>query len=78
MVVSGADLRALMFTGVNYNFWCIKMKTIFKSHNLWKFIEEVHEFPSVSVEELTKKPQIVAHDLIASDARLWGDTNCNL
>lgn len=68
----GAELRASLFTRVNYDFWCIKMKIIFKSHNLWKFIEEVYELPSDSDEELTEKKQIVAEDIIARDARALG------
>ncbi|KAB2603895.1 hypothetical protein D8674_041435 [Pyrus ussuriensis x Pyrus communis] len=40
MVGSCTNLRAPIFTGVNYELWCIRMKTIFKSHNLWSFTDE--------------------------------------
>lgn len=41
---------------------------IFKSHNLWKFVDESYE----SKDELSKKQEIVAQDLIARDARALG------
>ncbi|KAM0973674.1 hypothetical protein ACFX2C_016966 [Malus domestica] len=36
----GGDLRAPIFTGENYEFWSIRMKTIFKSYGLWEFVEK--------------------------------------
>ncbi|CAN6700277.1 unnamed protein product [Malus baccata var. baccata] len=36
----GGELRALIFTGENYEFWSIRMKTIFKSYGLWEFVEK--------------------------------------
>ncbi|KAI5329472.1 hypothetical protein L3X38_028869 [Prunus dulcis] len=35
---SGGELRAPIFNGENYDFWSIRMKTIFKSHGLWDFV----------------------------------------
>ncbi|CAN6697091.1 unnamed protein product [Malus baccata var. baccata] len=32
---SGSDLRAPIFNGHNYEFWKIRMRTIFKSHGIW-------------------------------------------
>ncbi|CAN6679689.1 unnamed protein product [Malus baccata var. baccata] len=31
----GSDLRAPIFNGDNYEFWKIRMRTIFKSHRIW-------------------------------------------
>jgi len=36
---SGGELRAPVFNGENYDFWSIRMKTIFKSHGLLDFVE---------------------------------------
>ncbi|CAN6555675.1 unnamed protein product [Malus baccata var. baccata] len=36
----GGELRAPIFTGENYEFWSIRMKTIFKSYGLWEFVEK--------------------------------------
>ncbi|KAM2142445.1 hypothetical protein ACFXTH_007733 [Malus domestica] len=36
----GGELRASIFNGENYEFWSIRMKTIFKSHGLWEFVEK--------------------------------------
>ncbi|XP_034203559.1 uncharacterized protein LOC117634012 [Prunus dulcis] len=35
---SGGELRAPVFNGENYDFWSIRMKTIFKSHGLWDLV----------------------------------------
>ncbi|KAI5355877.1 hypothetical protein L3X38_008772 [Prunus dulcis] len=35
---SGGELRAPIFNGENYDFWSIRMKTIFKSRGLWDFV----------------------------------------
>lgn len=35
---SGGELRAPIFNGENYDFWSIRMKTIFKSHGLWDLV----------------------------------------
>ncbi|XP_009356290.2 uncharacterized protein LOC103947158 [Pyrus x bretschneideri] len=37
---SGGDLRAPIFNGSNYDFWSIKMKTIFKSYDLWNLVDK--------------------------------------
>ncbi|KAI5314395.1 hypothetical protein L3X38_043571 [Prunus dulcis] len=36
----GSEVRTPIFSGENYEFWRIKMVTIFKSHGLWKFVEK--------------------------------------
>lgn len=47
------------------------MKTIFKSHNLWKVVEEGFVLPSD--EKLTNEKQLlVAEDLVTRDARALG------
>ncbi|KAI5342682.1 hypothetical protein L3X38_010558 [Prunus dulcis] len=36
----GGELRAPIFGGDKYEFWSIRMKTIFKSHGLWELVEK--------------------------------------
>ncbi|KAI5334598.1 hypothetical protein L3X38_024731 [Prunus dulcis] len=36
---SGGEVRAPIFNGNNYEFWSIKMRTIFRSHGLWDLVE---------------------------------------
>ncbi|KAM2526789.1 hypothetical protein TB1_024114 [Malus domestica] len=41
MARSGSsEVRTPIFSGENYEFWRIKMVTIFKSHGLWKLVEK--------------------------------------
>ncbi|CAL2232477.1 unnamed protein product [Prunus armeniaca] len=41
----GSDLRAPIFNGDNYEFWKIRMGTIFKSHGIWDLVEKGLEIP---------------------------------
>ncbi|KAB2613178.1 hypothetical protein D8674_035494 [Pyrus ussuriensis x Pyrus communis] len=36
----GSEVRTPIFSGENYEFWRIKMVTIFKSHGLWNLVEK--------------------------------------
>nr|XP_015867514.1 uncharacterized protein LOC107405018 [Ziziphus jujuba var. spinosa] len=38
--MAGSEVRAPIFSGENYEFWRIKIVTIFKSFGLWKFVEK--------------------------------------
>ena len=41
MAGSGSsEVRTPIFSSENYEFWRIKMVTIFKSHGLWKLVEK--------------------------------------
>ena len=40
IILESVLLRAPIFNGENYEFWSIRMKTIFKSHGLWEFVEK--------------------------------------
>ncbi|KAM1896936.1 hypothetical protein ACFX14_031461 [Malus domestica] len=46
---SGGDMRAPIFNGINYDFSSIKMKTIFKSHDLWNLVDK--GFETVETED---------------------------
>lgn len=39
-VNNNGEVKAPVFTGENYDFWSIKMKTIFKPHDLWDLMQE--------------------------------------
>ncbi|CAL9003966.1 unnamed protein product, partial [Prunus brigantina] len=39
----GNELRAPIFSGDNYEFWKIRMRTIFKSHGIWDLVEKGFE-----------------------------------
>ena len=32
-----------MFDGGNYDFWCVKMKTLFVSYELWDYVRDGFE-----------------------------------
>ncbi|KAF8377139.1 hypothetical protein HHK36_030512 [Tetracentron sinense] len=42
----------LIFDGDNYDIWCVKMKTLFLSYDIWEFVEEGYEEPE-NVETLS-------------------------
>ncbi|CAN6560617.1 unnamed protein product [Malus baccata var. baccata] len=51
MAGSGSsEVRTPIFSGENYEFWRIKMVTIFKSHGLWRLVEK-----GVTISESKKK-----------------------
>ncbi|KAB2626386.1 retrovirus-related Pol polyprotein from transposon TNT 1-94 [Pyrus ussuriensis x Pyrus communis] len=51
MAGSGSsEVRTLIFSGENYEFWRIKMMSIFKSHGLWRLVEK-----GVTIPESKKK-----------------------
>ncbi|XP_060974068.1 uncharacterized protein LOC133039239 [Cannabis sativa] len=52
-----SSLPLLIFDGENYDFWSIKMRTRFRSQNLWKIIEEGITIPEdiTSLSEDKKK-----------------------
>ncbi|KAI5325793.1 hypothetical protein L3X38_034867 [Prunus dulcis] len=47
----GSDLRAPIFNGENYEFWKIRMRTIFKSHGIWNLVEKGLQVPDSKVDE---------------------------
>ncbi|KAI5342088.1 hypothetical protein L3X38_009963 [Prunus dulcis] len=51
MAGSGSsEVRTPIFSGENYEFWIIRMTTIFKSHGLWKLVEK-----GISISDSKKK-----------------------
>ncbi|KAM2097561.1 hypothetical protein ACFX1R_021091 [Malus domestica] len=69
---SGADLRAPVFHGDNFNFWRIKMNTIFRSHDLWDMVEKGYSPPAKSEGELTATDLKLLKKNIVNDAKALG------
>ncbi|KAB2600103.1 hypothetical protein D8674_010374 [Pyrus ussuriensis x Pyrus communis] len=49
---SSSELKALVFDGENYDFWRIRMTTIFKSYDLWDMVQYGNELPEMEVDAL--------------------------
>ena len=60
--IDSQHLRCPQFDGGNYDFWCVKMKTIFLSFDLWDYVEdgfvEVEDTTNLSIAE---KQQLKDH-----------------
>ncbi|CAN6686056.1 unnamed protein product [Malus baccata var. baccata] len=69
---SGADLRAPVFNGENFDFWQIKMKTIFRSHDLWDMVEKGYSPLAKREEELTATELNYLKENIVKDAKALG------
>ena len=69
---SGADLRAPVFHGDNFDFWQIKMKTIFRSHDLWDMVEKGYSPSAKSEGELTATDLKLLKENIVKDAKALG------
>ncbi|KAM2898028.1 hypothetical protein COP2_007603 [Malus domestica] len=65
----GGELRAPVFNGENFDFWLIKMKTIFRSHELWDLVENGYETPAKKEEELTETERKLMRENVVKDAR---------
>ncbi|XP_070661289.1 uncharacterized protein [Malus domestica] len=49
---SSIDLKAPVFDGENYDFWRIRMTTIFKSYDLWDMVQHRYELPEMEIDAL--------------------------
>ncbi|CAN6680964.1 unnamed protein product [Malus baccata var. baccata] len=68
----GGELRALIFNGENFDFWLIKMKNIFRSHELWDLVENGYETLVKKEEELTETEKKLMRENMVKDARALG------
>ncbi|CAN6713113.1 unnamed protein product [Malus baccata var. baccata] len=68
----GRKLKAPVFNGENFDFWQIKMKTIFRSHELWDLVENEYETPAKKEEELTEAEKKLMRENMVKDARALG------
>lgn len=69
-----SELRAPIFNGSNYDFWRIKMCTIFKSHRLWEIVEQGFETPvkKEGDDALSVAQKLTLEENIAKDAKALG------
>ncbi|CAN6686650.1 unnamed protein product [Malus baccata var. baccata] len=56
---SGGDMRAPISNGSNYDFWSIKMNTIFKSHDLWNLVDTGFEIAETEDDSKDEDQQSV-------------------
>ncbi|KAI5345500.1 hypothetical protein L3X38_013377 [Prunus dulcis] len=68
----GGELRAPIFNGENFDFWQIKMKTIFRSHELWDQVENGYKTSTKEAEELKEAETKLMHENLVKDARALG------
>jgi len=54
--LSWSSVQVPVFSGENYEFWCIKMKTLFVFIDLWDIIESGYQMPE-STSSLTEAQQ---------------------
>ncbi|KAM2039756.1 hypothetical protein ACFX1T_013168 [Malus domestica] len=67
----GGELRAPIFNGENFDFWQIKMKTIFHSYELWNMVESGYRAPTKE-EELREAERKLLRENVVKDARALG------
>ncbi|KAI5336088.1 hypothetical protein L3X38_026222 [Prunus dulcis] len=68
----GGELRAPIFNGENYEFWSIRMKTIFKSHGLWEFVEKGADAKKKEKEESRDAGKMTLTEVLRKDAKALG------
>ena len=69
---TGNGLQAPIFNGENFNFWQIKMKTIFQPHELWNLVEKGVDDPEKKEEDLSVAERKLLKENIVEDARALG------
>ncbi|KAB2632110.1 hypothetical protein D8674_028357 [Pyrus ussuriensis x Pyrus communis] len=67
----GGELRAPIFNGENFDFWQIKMKTIFRSYELWNMVESGYR-ALAKEEELTEAERKLLRENVVKDAKALG------
>ncbi|KAM2591021.1 hypothetical protein TB2_043472 [Malus domestica] len=72
----GGELKAPVFDGENYDYWRIRMTTIFKSYDLWEMVQDGYELPEMEVdaleEDLTEKQIATLKENRMNDAKALG------
>ncbi|KAM0969390.1 hypothetical protein COP2_018032 [Malus domestica] len=72
----GGELKAPVFDEENYDYWRIRMTTIFKSYDLWEMVQNGYELPEIEVdaleEDLTKKQIATLKENMMNDAKALG------
>jgi hypothetical protein len=66
-----SSVQVPIFSGENYEFWCIKMKTLFVSIDLWDMVESGYQMPE-STSSLTEAQQKELKENKGKDAGALG------
>jgi hypothetical protein len=66
-----SSVQVPVFSGENYEFWCIKMKTLFVSIDLWDMVESGYQM-SESTSSLTEAQQKELKENKSKDAGALG------
>ncbi|XP_068312425.1 uncharacterized protein [Pyrus communis] len=66
---SEGDLRAPIFNGSNYDFWSIKMKTMFKSYDLWNLVDKGIEIAESGDESSDEDQKSVKSSMKINETR---------
>ncbi|XP_021815381.1 uncharacterized protein LOC110757942 [Prunus avium] len=73
----GSEVRTLIFSSENYEFWRIKMITIFKSYGLWALVEKGITIPESKKKKATEETSTEEDDekmaaILMKDAKALG------
>nr|XP_028946857.1 uncharacterized protein LOC114820408 [Malus domestica] len=68
----GGELRAPIFNGENFDFWQIRMKTIFRSYELWSIVEMGFLPPAKAEGEIAEAEMKLHRENLVKDARALG------
>ena len=55
MVNNITNFSVPIFGGENYDFWKIKIKTLLRSHGLWRYVDEGHKSKKMKVVSVIRK-----------------------
>ncbi|XP_024159212.1 uncharacterized protein LOC112166566 [Rosa chinensis] len=64
------EIKVPIFSGKNFDFWMIKMRTMFISHELWSYVDEGYTVPEIENMSNTKKLELKTN--IKKDAKALG------
>ncbi|KAL6227769.1 hypothetical protein ACLB2K_001726 [Fragaria x ananassa] len=68
---SSGDILAPIFSGENYDFWRIKMRTVFITHDLWSLVKEGYIVPE-DVAALSAAEKLALKSNIKRDSKALG------
>ena len=62
--MSSQPFSTPLFEGENYDFWCVKMKTLFMSQDVWDLVENGFDEPPVEKDQLKELKKMDAKALL--------------
>ncbi|XP_024179138.1 uncharacterized protein LOC112185163 [Rosa chinensis] len=67
---NSSEIRVPIFSGENFDFWMIKMRTMFISHELWSYVDEGYTVPEI--ENMSNAQRVELKTNIKKDAKVLG------